>query len=351
MENIRNIVDNSHAALPLGAPDPLTEEGCPMCSVGSGLGNFPRSQTAGALVTEYEGQVCRAPIERGTYTLPVSVGCPYNRCTYCLLFKHLRYRPLPLEQIECELKRVSGLGGTPKSIFFGDGNAFDLPTQRMEKILDMVHRYLPSCESVSMDATVTSILGRSDAELKRLHELGIKRLYIGVESGLDDVLKFMNKDHSLAQAREAMERIGALGYLYDAHIMTGIAGRGRGIENAEATAKFLIETGASRIINFSMFIHTSARLYQDVLAGRFSPASEQENMLESRRLLELLRDSGRRMLFDGFNDRIELRIRGHLPGDCAKMMTKLNMFIDRYGSAEPIYAMDDDYPVTQRTIA
>ena len=71
----------------------------------------------------YEGQICRGPMERSSYMLPVAVGCSYNQCKFCTLFRHLKYRELPMEQIEAELERVRSLGGNPKHVFLGDGNA------------------------------------------------------------------------------------------------------------------------------------------------------------------------------------------------------------------------------------
>ena len=75
---------------------------------------------------EYEGRICRAPMERASYMLPVMVGCSYNKCKFCNLFRDLKYRELPLEQVEEELQRVKNLGGNPRKIFLGDGNAFGL---------------------------------------------------------------------------------------------------------------------------------------------------------------------------------------------------------------------------------
>ena len=74
----------------------------------------------------YEGQICRAPMERSSFMLPVTVGCPYNQCKFCNLFRHLRYRELPAEKIEEELKRVKDIGGSPTKIFLGDGMHLDL---------------------------------------------------------------------------------------------------------------------------------------------------------------------------------------------------------------------------------
>ena len=65
---------------------------------------------------EYEGRICRAPMERASYMLPVMVGCSYNKCKFCNLFRDLKYRELPLEQVEEELQRVKNLGGNPRKM-------------------------------------------------------------------------------------------------------------------------------------------------------------------------------------------------------------------------------------------
>lgn len=277
---------------------------------------------------EYEGQICRAPMERAAFMLPVMVGCTYNRCKFCDLFKHLRYRELPLEQVEQEIRRVRAAGGNPRKVFLGDGNAFSLSTGRLREILKLIREYFPACESVNMDATVTSILNKSEAELKELYGHGVRHLYIGIESGLDDVLEFMDKDHSLQEAYEAVRRLHRAGLIFDAHIMTGVAGKGRGMENAEALARFLNETRPRHIVNFSMFLHREVSLYREIQRGAFSPADELENLREERKLLERLK-AGDQIIYDGFHDCIEYRVRGQLPEDRDKMLDRLDKAIEK----------------------
>ena len=281
---------------------------------------------------EYEGQICRAPMERSAFMLPVMVGCTYNRCKFCNLFRHLKYRVLPLSQVEEELLRVKNAGGNPRKIFLGDGNAFGLGTDHLLQVLGLIKQYFPQCENINMDATVTSILKKSDDELARLYEKGVRHLYLGIESGLDDVLAFMEKDHNQEQAYEAIERLKKSGLIYDAHIMTGVAGKGRGRENAEALAKFLNETNPAPIVNFSMFIHEEAPLYAHVEDGSFIPADELECLKEEKRLIELLKGNvaGQEILYDGFHDLIEFRVRGNIPKDQEKMITKLNKEIEKF---------------------
>lgn len=283
----------------------------------------------------YEGQICRAPMERSSFMLPVMVGCSYNRCKFCNLFRHLKYRELPMEQIEKELVRVKEAGGSPRKIFLGDGNAFGLETQKLYQILDLIHRYFPSCQCINMDATVTSILKKTGEELKMLYNNGVRHLYLGIESGLDDVLRFMEKDHNLEQAYEAIEKLQEAGLIYDAHIMTGVAGKDRGIENAKHLAKFLNETHPAHVVNFSMFLHKEVPLYHQIELGTFIPADELENLREEKRLLELLDTE---LVYDGFHDYIEVRTRGKLPKDKEKMLRKLEKTIEQYESYPSLYA-------------
>lgn len=295
---------------------------------------------------DYEGQICRAPMERSSFMLPVMVGCSYNRCKFCNLFRHLTYRELPMEQIEEELKRVKAVGGSPKKIFLGDGNAFGLKMERLTEILELIDRYFPECESVNMDATVTSILKKSDDELRRLYQMRVRHLYLGIESGLDDVLAFMEKDHTIPQAYEAIERLHAAGLIYDAHIMTGVAGKGRGTENAGRLAEFLNRTKPAHVVNFSMFLHKEVPLFRHIEDGTYVPADELENLKEERTLLELLKTE---LLYDGFHDFIKVRVRGNLPADKEKMLAKLDNVIEKYEGKEPVYSyVQGECPVLEK---
>ncbi len=284
----------------------------------------------------YEGQICRAPMERSSFMLPVTVGCPYNQCKFCNLFRHLRYRELPAEKIEEELKRVKDIGGSPTKIFLGDGNAFGLKTERLFWILERIQSYFPDCRTINMDATVTSILQKSEQELKRLAEYGVRHLYLGIESGLEDVLTFMKKDHTVSEAYEAIERLQTAGLIYDAHIMTGVAGRGRGRENADALAQFLNQTHPAHVVNFSMFIHREVPLYREIENGNYVPADELESLREEKRLLEQLNIP---VKYEGFHDYLQIRVRGKLPSDQEKMVGKLETFIKKYEAKPPIYAL------------
>lgn len=300
---------------------------------------------------EYEGQICRAPMERAAYKLPIMVGCVYNNCRFCNLFRHLKFRLIPIEEVEADLKRVYDTGGSPRKIFLGDGSAFALDTDYLIRILDLIHHYFPDCSEINMNATVMSILSKTDQELQMLYDNGVRHLYIGLESGLEDVLAYMNKGNTVAQLREAAERMKRYGFFFDAHIMTGAAGKGRGEENALSTASVLIDAGASSATNFSMFIHHETPLYWDIEPGGFVPASEYDNLIEDRKLIELLCESltsngSHTMKYESFHDYIAFHVWGSLPHDRDRMLAKLDDMIAEYKEKQDVCAVlgpDDEF--------
>ncbi|MDR1017524.1 MAG: radical SAM protein [Lachnospiraceae bacterium] len=276
---------------------------------------------------DYEGRICRPPMERSSFMLGISVGCAYNKCKFCSLFKDLKYRLLPLEQIEEELIRIHSLGGNPKKVFLGDGNALGIKMDRLTSIIKMIKEYFPNVEEINCDATITDIKCKSDKELITLSSLGVKNVYIGIEGGLDDVLLFMRKEHNMKEARDEIKRLQKSGMIFNAHIMSGFAGKNRGIENAIALANFLNETKPSRITDFSMMIGDYTELAEDVYNGLFTPASEIEKLEESKKLVELLNIDN--LIYDSFHDEIEFRVRGKLPFDKEKMIEKIDREIQK----------------------
>ena len=288
---------------------------------------------------EYEGRICRGPMEIRAFMLPVTVGCPYNRCKFCDLFTDLRYRKISMKDIENELKRVSAHGGNPELIYLGDGSAFQLKTDELAEIISLVKRYFPKAAAFNSDATITSIKSKSDEELKTLHSLGYNKLYIGIENALPDVLSYMDKDHSVDEAYREIERLQNAGFSYAAHFMTGVAGSGRWEESAIAMAEFLTETKPENVVNFSMFL-SADKLSEEIRNGNFKPATELENLREERKLVELLDVNPSSLIkWDSFHDWIHVRTRGSLPKDKAKILAVLDKAIAKFEKLPDIYSM------------
>lgn len=285
---------------------------------------------------DYEGQICRSPMERGSYMLPVVVGCIYNKCKFCTLFKHLNYREIPFEKVKEEILRVKNLGGNPSKIFLGDGSAFALSTDKLLQITNLLHNNFLGIEEINMDATVPSILSKTDNELKSLYNSGIRHLYLGIECALDETLAFMHKDHNVAEALEAVARIKEHGMIFDAHIMSGVCGKDKGLENAHKLAEFFNATKPERIINFSMFLHTEAPLYNEIQNNKFFPASEWDNLKESYELIKNIDSFS--VNYDGMHDYIPVRVRGNLSTDKNRMLSEYEKAMETYEDEKEVYS-------------
>lgn len=272
---------------------------------------------------EYEGVICRPPMELGAFLLPVTVGCTHNRCTFCTFYKDTGFRVIPLEAVEAELVRCAGSGRTPRRIFLGDGNPFTLGADRLLEILAMIRRYFPT-PPVCMDATVANIAAKSDGELSALAGVGVEELYVGLECGVEESLAKLRKGFTLAQAREQAARLDRAGIACGAHLMLGTGGAGRGEETALRTAELLNEIRPKDAINVEMFIHRGTELYRQVQAGEFQPASALESLEEERLLLENIRVP---MKYDGFHGWHEFHVWGLLPEKKPAMLKKLDAAI------------------------
>lgn len=278
---------------------------------------------------DYEGRICRSPFERGAFKLPVMVGCTYNKCKFCTLFKHLKFRELPYSQIEEEILRIKEKGANPRSVFLGDGNAFSLESESLIKICNLIKNRFENCVEINMDATVSSILKKSDCELEKLYSAGVRQLYIGIECALDDVLKFMHKDHNIKQAKEAISRLKQANISYDAHIMSGICGKGRGQENAGALATFINETQPLKICNFDFVMSKTCELWNDYTAGNYDISPASERFLEEATLIKKIDDT-LNVKYDAIFEHPPLRFRGNLPHDKEKLIAEFEEASKKY---------------------
>ena len=275
---------------------------------------------------EYEGVICRPPMELGAFLLPVAVGCTHNQCTFCAFYKDKSFRIIPLEEVEAELTRASETGRIPRRIFLGDGNPFVLPTDRLLTILDMIRRHFPEMPPVHMDATVANVAGKSDEELRALRVAGVRKLYIGIECGDESALSKLKKGFSLSQAKEQTARLLAAGIDCGAHLMLGCSGQGKGHKTALRTAELLNDTHPTDIINVEMFVHPGTELFRQISAGEFIPAGTLESLEEERTLIENIRVG---VNYDGFHGWHEFHVWGQLPEKRTTMLRKLDAAIVR----------------------
>ena len=241
---------------------------------------------------KYNGTIYRPPREAYTFLIPITEGCTHNGCRFCNMFKEIPFRMITLEDVEEYLREsTASLGSYAKSmkrVYLVGANPFALSANRLLERISLVRKYLPNVEVVSMYARVDNIAHKSDEDLRRLKEAGVNDLYVGVESGLDDVLEYLNKGFSTEMTREQCPRLNAAGIRHIDLVMLGTGGKGRGLEAAKAIAALENEIKPARLHVNTLTAFAGTPLNDDILAGRFEPAGEREIYQEERALIEAI---------------------------------------------------------------
>ena len=236
----------------------------------------------------YTGPVYRPPYEANTLLLQVTVGCAHNKCTFCTMYRDVKFSVEKIDQVEKDLQEAKQTYGNVKRIFLVNGDAFVLSAKRLKVIAGMIHKYLPEVEIITMYASINNIMGKTDEELAELSKLGIGDLWVGVETGLGDALDYLNKGASINDAYEQLERLNKAGITFFYGFMFGAAGKGRGIENAEANAKLINQVKPLGIVPTTLNANAGTQLAKDIEDGIFEIAPEGEVLEEQKKTLELV---------------------------------------------------------------
>jgi radical SAM superfamily enzyme YgiQ (UPF0313 family) len=185
----------------------------------------------------YEGDIYRPPSEANSYILQATIGCSWNHCTYCDMYRAKKFRVRPMEETLEDIAEAARVHGDRiDKVFIADGDALVLDEESWVTILEAARDAFPNLRRVSAYATAMNLLEKTPAELERLRELGLSLLYIGPESGDDVTLKRIAKGATAADHVEAAKRAHAAGMKLSAIFLLGAGGIDRSEEHARASA-------------------------------------------------------------------------------------------------------------------
>ena len=263
--------------------------------------------------------------EMTTMLIPVTIGCPWNRCTFCTMYKDDKYSLVPMEQIRQQL--INGYKYTEK-VFLTGADPLYIGFEKMMEILALTRAYLPYCARVASYASIRSVSIYSDEELSKMHHAGLRLLYIGFESGSDRFLKLMNKGHTREDAIREGKRLEKANLPYNAIILTGIGGEGTWEENVRDTVSMINQIHPKTLITMNLMLMEGSDLSALVEQGEYTPASRIENLLETRALLENL-DSEKEIDFDTTHPTNIIKIKGRLPGERERLLGEISRVLNK----------------------
>ena len=264
----------------------------------------------------------RPPQESFSPTLEITEGCTHGKCRFCSLYTGADFKPVDMVRIEEGIKSIASKAtALTRRIYLTGGNPFALPVNRLTEIFDRIERRIPTIRNYGGFCSVTDIKRKTDDELALLASRGVNDITIGAESGHNPTLEFMAKGHTAEDIMEQGQRLHEAGIDFTFFYLAGLAGAGKGQENALASAKAFSAAGPGRILVVTLTPTRDWRLRENILNGTWVPSEEVEVAREIQTFAANLTCKTR---FNASHDSNIIRFEGVLPNDQGKMVELLD---------------------------
>lgn len=256
-------------------------------------------------------------------------GCPWNRCTFCSLYEGYPFAVRPVEEIIRDIEQAKEyFGGHPfETCFLQDGDSFVMRTRDLISVLTALKKAFPSLQRISSYGRAQTMVKKSPAAIQEIHDAGLNKLYCGMESGSEKVLKLVKKGitpesivRSAAMAREA-------GMETTQFVILGLGGRTLSQDHALETARVLNEANPDQIRLLTIGVRPDSALEHQMAAGEFVLMSEEEMIAEQRLMLSHL-DRATSHYANHHAIDLLLEVRGQLPQDREKLLGILDRFLN-----------------------
>lgn len=316
----------------------------------------------------FEQGPIRPPSEARSLLLRFTRNCPWNKCKFCPVYKRRQFSRRSLEEIKADidaaaamreqilaLSRQMGRGGRVDDavvqavfsnpslsdsfrnvaawLYYGTGNVFlqdannlVLEPAILAEALRHLRRVMPEAQRVTTYARSSTAAQRRVEELTMIREAGLDRVHVGLETGYDPLLKFMNKGVSAAKQVQGGRNLKAAGLELSEYVMPGLGGRKWWREHAQATAEVLNQIDPDFIRLRTLRVPTYLELHQDVLSGEFVKPGDDQTAAEIRLFIASLAGIHSYLASDHIMNLIET-VEGRLPEDQPKMLAILDDYL------------------------
>ena len=235
----------------------------------------------------FTGTVYRNPYWPTWPLLEITQGCTHNKCKFCTMYKDVPFRMSPMEWIEEDLRELAKTDPDARTIQLLSANPLVLPYDKLAPILEMIKQYLPKMEYVYLAGRVTDLKNKTVDELKKLKDLGMREISLGVESG-DWTLDRIHKGYHAADILEQCHKLEEAGIDDWMTFLNGVAGRSHSREHAINSAKIFSQCKPMLVGTGGLTLFPGTPLLAEARRGEFDPLTEKELLEELKLFVENL---------------------------------------------------------------
>lgn len=273
----------------------------------------------------YDYPLYRPPSEGNSLIIQATLGCSHNKCSFCNMYKSKKFTIKSLENIKNDINYFREIYSNVEKVFLADGDALIIPTEDLKEILTYIKRVFPECKRITFYGSPKSILNKSLEELKELKALGLSMIYMGVESGDDEVLEDINKGVSSGELVKAAKRVKASNILLSVTVIAGIGGKEKSKNHAIRTGKVICSMAPDYLGILTLMVEEGTSLHSKIISKKFELLNDRDILSEIKLLIENI-DVNEIIVFRCNHASNYISLRGNLPEDKEKLLNQIDYY-------------------------
>jgi radical SAM superfamily enzyme YgiQ (UPF0313 family) len=273
------------------------------------------------LEIEYDYPLYRPPSEANSLILQVTLGCSFNRCSFCNMYRTKEYQERRWEEIKAEVDFASNAHPETQRIFLADGDALNLPTDKLTKIIKYLYLKFVRLERVASYAMPKNLLQKNDKDLDKLRYAGLTMLYLGIETGSDLLLKKVTKGATSRGIIQACQKARVHEYILSCMVVLGIGGRTYTTQHIDDTARLVSLVSPDYLAALNLQLEEG--IHQEFLskfAEPFIPLTDYQVLDELERLVFTMNPQ-RSVIFRANHASNVYSLGGKLPDDRKRLLS------------------------------
>jgi len=271
----------------------------------------------------YDYPLYRPPSEARSLIFQVTLGCSFNECSFCDMYRGKEYVEKPWEEVKKEIDITAKQMSDTKRIFLADGDALNLSTDYMVKIVEYLYSKFPNLERVSCYAMPMNLLKKSQDELKKMYDAGLTMLYLGIESGSDIILKKVTKGAIAKTIIKACNKAKDAGYTLSCMIILGLGGKTYTKEHIKGTAEVINACSPHYVGTLTLYLEDRIKNeFFTKFDEQFIPISDSEALEELENLVDQINVTSN-VIFRANHGSNAYNIKGTFPQDKNAMLERI----------------------------
>jgi radical SAM superfamily enzyme YgiQ (UPF0313 family) len=279
---------------------------------------------------DYHQPLYRPPAEANSIIIQATLGCSFNKCTFCTMYESKEFEIRPLDEVFCDIDKMASYYTDANRMFLADGDALELDTNHLVKILDYAYSKFPKLKRVSIYASAFNLHDNTVEELTLLKEKGLTLIYYGIESGSFEVLKKIKKPISNKKMKEGLDKAYEAGMKTSVMVILGVGGKKYSTEHIRETANILNQINVTYLSTLQLMLNSDTKnKFIKNFGGDFEQLNDKEMLVEQKVFLELLNPKNR-VIFRSNHASNSLALAGTLPKDKDRLLAEVSYVIENY---------------------